>query len=217
MNLFHRLLRRDEDQARSGFEQTLTEENAQDAFVTESASDGVTTQFEIRPAQPGDEEFILSMILSEAAAGHFNSDLLHPLFTRGLREQISQTVSHRLMPVGPGATKVAELYMLTKRWDREPVGFTWFLEAKHKGIRGCEIYMCALHSSERGKGFGKSFIERSIALASMGQTTLARVLPKSLAMSHILRSLGFEQRGSGSPTLYVRFKKRGLDRWLSWF
>lgn len=138
----------------------------------------------MRYATVEDYEFIFSLILKEAANGHFERNLLIPAATRGLELELKSVLSnHR---------RTNKCYAYALIWERSwrPVGFV--VMSALDGDQGNELWLAAVSPAHRGMGEGKEMINTILhQFEQQGAGLMARCAPESEAMFHILTSSGF--------------------------
>jgi GNAT superfamily N-acetyltransferase len=138
----------------------------------------------MRYATAEDYEFIFSLVLKEAANGHFARDLLNPGATRGLELELRSVISDRRRHNGCFA------YALI--WERmgRPIGFV--VMSALEGNTGNELWLTAVSPAYRRQGEGKKMIKTILhQFKQRGVGLLARCAPESEAMFHLLTANGF--------------------------
>lgn len=138
----------------------------------------------MRYATGEDYDFIFSLILKEAANGHFDRKLLAPAATRGLEFELRSVLSSHRRANG--------CYAYALIWERngQPIGFV--VMSALDADQGNELWLAAVSPCHRGKGEGTEMISTILRqFEQQGAGLLARCAPESEAMFHILTSNGF--------------------------
>jgi RimJ/RimL family protein N-acetyltransferase len=138
----------------------------------------------MRYATLKDYDFICSLILKEAANGHFDRNLLLPAAARGLELELKSVLSnHR---------RTNKSYAYALIWERngQPIGFV--VMSALDGDQGNELWLAAVSPAHRAKGEGKEMISTILRqFEQQGAGLMARCAPESEAMFHLLTSNGF--------------------------
>lgn len=143
----------------------------------------------LRAATPDDFDFIYKLIIAEAKQGHFHKSLLSLLprlcFKRNLKSVFKDFANLYGLP--------ARAYIWEK--DNMRIGFI-ILSVWWKDERTIELWLSAIAPTYRGYGEGKKMIlhlVNQIENLVNGNTVgfVARCLPRSQIMFHILNKLGF--------------------------
>jgi GNAT superfamily N-acetyltransferase len=138
----------------------------------------------MRYATVNDYDFIFSLIMKEAANGHFSRKLLNPAATLGMEKELLSVLLHH--------RRINQCYAYALIWERKgyPVGFV--VISALEGDQGNELWLAAVSPSHRGLGEGREMIG-AILLQFRQQNAglMARCAPESEAMFHILTSNGF--------------------------
>jgi len=136
-----------------------------------------------------DHEFILSIILKEAANGHFERDLLLPEATRGLELELMSVLSHQRRHNGSFA------YALI--WERNERRIGFIVMSALEGDTGNELWLAAVAPAYRRQGEGKKMIRTVLRqFKEQGVGLMARCTPESEAMYHLLTANGFVLDGT---------------------
>lgn len=139
----------------------------------------------MRYATGDDYDFILGLVLREAANGHFTRDLLSPAATRGLELELKSILSSKTRQNGYVA------YALIWEKINQRIGFV--VMSALDGDKDNEMWLAAVAPQYRGKGEGKKMVNTVLDQFRGRQALLtARCAPESEAMFHILTSNGFE-------------------------
>lgn len=138
----------------------------------------------MRYATVNDHDFIFSLIIKEAANGHFSRKLLDPVATLGMKKELLSVLLHH--------RRINQCYAYALIWERKgyPVGFV--VMSALEGEQGNELWLAAIAPSYRGLGEGKEMIGAILPqFKQQGAGLVARCAPESEAMFHILTSNGF--------------------------
>ena len=138
----------------------------------------------MRYANNDDFDFIFSLILKEAANGHFDRNLSIPAATYGLELELRSILENN--------TRANGCYAYALIWERDgkPIGFV--VMSALNGDIGNELWLAAVSSAHRSKGEGTKMINTILRqFAQQGAGLVARCAPESEAMFHILTSNGF--------------------------
>lgn len=138
----------------------------------------------MRYATLKDYDFICSLVLKEAAKGHFDRNLLLPGAARGLELELKSVLADHRRANGCYA------YALIWELNGSPIGFV--VMSALDGDQGNELWLAAVSSAHRGKGEGKEMVQTVLRqFREQGAGLMARCAPESEAMFHILTSNGF--------------------------
>lgn len=144
----------------------------------------------MRFAHDGDFNFINSLVLSEAKNGHFDRNLLSPLFKSGWEKELHSVLKNRVRLDGTQA------YGLIWEQNSKSIGFVVMSAGPNN--EGNELWLAAIDPSYRKKGEGRRMVISVLdQFKGKNLMLMARCSPESETMFQILINHGFKHVDTG--------------------
>jgi N-acetylglutamate synthase-like GNAT family acetyltransferase len=148
---------------------------------------------------------IFNLIQECSESGHLNDIYLTPPHQTGVALQLFSVWLFKRIRLPSGTKYKATLHVI-----RHEGVFAGFILMRYPEPSGAsqEIYMCAIKTKYRGKGFGRRMIQSVLNNLKSDAIVEAECSSKAVGMKRLLRSMGFESINPVKATLSNKTPER---------